>query len=314
MPCVLAEGAKSQKKADCAVVFFSSHALGGARTHYRMLSMLSVDQPTVSLNAVRVPGIQERVSTCLGQDSATWLKTSINHIGSALRGIYFGGSPQLYRLVVCPEKLASLKRSSVASSSGGQQFVSTNDILTSCLSCRVGAAVTHMGLDLKRRFLDIRDDDVGNYEATVLLDFNSVKTPLAVRAAVQSIGERCALWDKSSDQDAAGSSPKVGGTVLGRKKPLAVLPAWWKFMFTRHAKITNWVAVTKDLVLPGCQQVCHSPTCDDPAKMNSMLPYDLAVVFQINPGQTGVAVMSRSYSKQEYVRALPVVDFGHDFE
>lgn len=304
MPCELAENASSRKSADFAVVFFTSHVLGGARTYYKLLSMLSVDHPVASLNAVRVPGVYDKVVACLGQDPTAWLRTSINFIGSSLCGIYFGRAPQLYRLVVCPEKLAKLKASSVDNSSNGEAFVSTNDIITACLGCLVGARLMHMAVDFKQRFVDIGDDCVGNYETTVQLDDRYLKTPLAVRHAVTAISDRCAALD--------GVEGEVGA-VMGRNEPLAALPAWWQFPFTRHAKITNWVTSTKQLVLPGCQQVFHTPAGDDPIKMYKMCPFEIVIVFRMNAEQTGVVVVSKLFSKQDYVNALPVVDFRDDF-
>lgn len=307
MPCRLEDKTKSDKSADIAVVFFTSHVIGGAHTHYKLLSMLSIDQPAESLTAVRVPGVYERANDCLGQDARAWLRSSLNHLGSAICSLCFGREPQLYRLVVCPEKLAKLK-----ASGSGKQFVSTNDILTSCLGCLVGAAVTQITVDLRQRpgFEAVEDNYVGNYETTVLLDYDAVKSPSAVRNTIMSINQRCTASDSVNMSEQHAS---VGGTGEG-SEPLAVLPAWWKFPFTRHAKITNWVSVARDLVLPGCQQGAHFPAGDDPGKMNALVPYDIVIAFRLNKGQTGLAVISRLFSKEDYIRALPVVDLRHDFE
>ena len=341
MPCKLADNAKSQRTADCAVVLFTSHVLGGARTHYRLLHMLSADQPVVSLKATRIPGIYSRSIACLGQDADSWTKTSINHIGSALCSLFAGKPPQIYRLVVCPVKVANAKAKAIAeaeassvagSSMSGQQFVSTNDILVSGLACLVGAEVTQMMLDLQPRFADIGEDDIGNYETNILLDYSSAQTPLVVREAVNNINELCragahdrcdnncssSRGSSGSGTDATETSPSAGEALRRGKemhrKLLAVLPPWWKFWCSRHAKITSWVAGARELVLPGCKAVCHSPAGDDPAKLRSMVPYDLIIVFRLSAGKTGLAVVSRSFSKEDYINALPVVDFGHAFE
>lgn len=335
MPCELVDSSKSSKTADIALVLFTSHVVGGARTHYNMLNMLSVGQPVFSFDAVRVKGVYEKTLACLGQSVRDWATKSLNHIGSALLSLKFGGEPKLYRFAVCPEKLAAIKKSSLESysSEAGQKesFVSTNDIITSGLARLVGAELMQVTVDMRQRpgFSEVRDDCVGNYEAQILLDYESVKSPVASRRAIRTLNGRCAAapsladfakrsqqnHDLGNGQESSGAGVDAAKTGFGKLyEPLARVPAWWKFPFSRHAKITNWANVAKDMVLPGCQRVVHFPAADDPDRLHKIVPYDIVLVFRLGPGQTGLAVVSRKFSKEDYLKALPLIDLGHDYE
>lgn len=81
-----------------------------------------------------------------------------------------------------------------------------------------------------------------------------------------------------------------------------------RFRSDKFALATNLSSFHRDVVVPGCEEVIHVPL-GDYENVLDWVAYDAGIVFRAKSGQLAVAVFSKNFSKEDYIRELPLKAF-----
>jgi hypothetical protein len=230
-----------------------------------------------------------------------WHRTSLSHMASVMYKWATTPNAQLHVFLVDHARVDAQKAAVAALPEGESAKISTNDVLTSAFGRTVHARLLQMVVNWRGRLAGIGVRHAGNYESRLLLDEGGgYGTPQRVRAALAA-AERA-----GSLQGAAAAGEKSTGarSCTWRAQPM---PLWLSFFRHRHARMTSWVRCQRPLNLPGCTFVAHTPA-GDLSVLLRYIPYDLMIVFRVQPAQLGVMVLSREFSRDHYLQHMPLKD------
>jgi hypothetical protein len=313
-PCMHADGSPATDSADFVVLFFLSHMVGGGPTYYRLYGMMSDGASVVSLIPERVECIGEPVIQLLGQDMNAWRRSSLKFTlrGNSWYHRKFSPPAHLCTLLVDHEKIDILKAEAEKKSTDHEQhvpFVSTNDILCSRYAQMVGARMLTMAMNLRGRLPGVVEDLAGNYEQHVGLNDSACASPARVRLFLIALRHDMhattveSACGSTSDCDRKNSVARP--SVQRFMKPL---PKWWSFMKDRYCYVTNWASVHKDLVIPGCTEVCHGPAVDF-EMLRKIVAHDTMYVYRARPGQVAISAVSKLFNAEDFLKSMPVKEY-----
>lgn len=264
-----------------ALIFSVSHIIADGYTFYALLNSLFNNSEPPILEPARELEASKKIPWAVGEKEYNYI-FSVKYFLNTIRGFLFGKTKEIIIHYVdtnkINEKKSEVTQDSVLSSQDAiapNAFISTNDILTSGFIQAVGSRLCLCAINLRNRINGIGFHHAGNYEAVLLFDYETGKT---------SQGIRKTLTDGSPF------------------KPTVVpLPGLWEGIFCRMALITNWATFTGDLTLPDCKQILHLPLYPTPDKV----PFDCAIVFEPNPGQTAMIVFAKRVNPERIREFCP---------
>jgi hypothetical protein len=131
-----------------ALIASMSHMAADGYTNYRILSMLSLDKPIVTLNPQRKPIETSQVAW----DPADWkfVTMNIGFIGKLIWGMIRGTRAKCFAYYVHDDKIAAIKEE-YKDHNANVKFVSTNDILVSNHSTLVRPRIQTMAINFRNR-------------------------------------------------------------------------------------------------------------------------------------------------------------------
>jgi hypothetical protein len=295
-PCRNKDGSRSDTStgapADFAVLFTVSHLASGGPTYYHIFNMLSTEQPIRSLRAPRVMDFYDKVKPMIAQDLLPRLLsggTGITALLNKLRGR--SDRAQIHTFLVDNDRIADIKAAVAARGDKDAAFVSTNDILCSSLLRMTRSRDLYVAVSFIGRIAGIEADLAGNYEAPVVFHRRNCESPVTFRKALQGFVKSFA----SSDGDDEGLISQPDSWVQSLSP----------FQSDRLCYITNYSMFREDMVIPGCEEILHMPS-GDTEMVAKIFQYDTIVVFRARPGQLGMVAISRDFSKEDYLRGMPL--------
>ncbi|KAJ3319586.1 hypothetical protein HDV06_006234 [Boothiomyces sp. JEL0866] len=219
-----------------ALVIALNHVLGDADTYFKIYKMYDPKQPIIEMTLERVKGVPEQVDLAFGKrknNTGVWLdyrfwwrdQFPLNHTVKILK-------------VDC-EAVNRQKGSQLLKD--GEEFISTNDILTSWIfkACRTCFGIAMFNLRSKLE-VAIPENSAGNYFTAINYTKRDFIFPGQIR---RSVTKRNGMYTKDTT---------------------AAFPSIWN-VFSRTANLTdisNWVAFYHNLTIDGNEPIYHCPLVD----------------------------------------------------
>jgi len=255
-----------------AMVFSLSHVISDGFTYYKLLAMMSSDAVIESLNPTRKHDIVQEGGEAIGSKESTWSKSGATMF-NVVSGLLFGKKPLIESYHVDPERILKAKQEA-----RDVKFVSTNDILCSTFGNAINARVLMVPLNFRGRLSKFNANDAGNYEGALVFCPDDYETPSLIRQTLES------------------------GTPVFKRKGDTPLPGCCEGMSCTLGMVTSWVfPFFSQVNIDGCEQMMHLPHCDI-----SMVPFDIAVVYQPKAGQIAVTFFVRSTQSQGLKEHCPI--------
>lgn len=260
---------------EAALVFSVSHIIGDGATFYSLYKMLDASEPVVALDPRRKLAFDDQdLGMALAQSDTirSWYHSSLPYVGTIARSLYLRARTFVEDLaigefiqdtVVAPdegiisrvnmEELNRLKQKytqKAKTASGGNGFVSSNDIITSWYLSHISGVHSkgqesagqvmatgrhaQMVVNFRGKMPLLTHELAGNYVGTLIFPANAGISPNDVRSA---------LSKKPTEEPARAPSPPG---LLDSLNPWTV--------------VTNWAAFYTELRLPGKWKVkSHLP-------------------------------------------------------
>ncbi|NOR56370.1 MAG: hypothetical protein GQ531_09195 [Sulfurovum sp.] len=256
-----------------ALVLSMSHSIADGHTYYQIFNMLSSKSKIVGLNVQRKESIMADVVDTFGKKEYRYLKC-LPHVINIFKGIILGKKSQAHIYYVDPLKIEKIKASISANNS--QEYVSSNDILTSTFSNFIQSRITLMAINFRNKFKGLNGNDAGNYEGAILYD-------KGIYANAQSI------------RKSLTSQPYVG--------LIKSLPSVLEGAFCQMGLITNWSSFCEEIYLKDASQVLHLPITNSAGNA----PYEMAVIFRPTKGKLAIIYFSKIFSTEDFEKSdLPI--------
>ena len=254
-----------------AVLFTLSHTIADGHTAYRLYEMLGdsgvravplearreasymIDDLETSVDLELNFRVMRRVSTLVGIGVVPILATALNV-----------WSVSLDSRLINPAWLDALTAQYNSSAPPGEH-VSPHDALLFWFLRRCDVDVGHVMLNMRNIAPGVTDDHAGNYSAAFCLSREHLVAPAQVTVSNLMRNER-------------------------RRGDEWPHPSLSQRLYPRWGIVTNWCQITRELVLPGCEQVMSMPLLSAmPAPHGSVG----IAVFQATKDQLGLFVMGR---------------------
>jgi hypothetical protein len=257
----------SSPNARFAVFISVSHVLGDGHTFYDLHNMLlgstwgdgSSAADIRSLRIERLYDTKNHQEKQMGSKEA-YIGSSMGYMACALRGVAseaLGLSKVSNRVfLIDNDKMNEIKKSE----KGPQDFVSTNDAVTSWFLTNAKCKHGWMAVNFRGKLEGHDDDLVGNYENAITYKCpEDTSTPADIRASLKSLKRVVTTDTKVSD---------------------------WAFASGDLGLATNWASFAGSANLPGCKELVHIPC-------GPTLPPTIptCIIFKARPGKLGVVLL-----------------------
>jgi len=160
---------------EVALVVSITHAVADGHTYYKIMSMLSTGGDVEELSATRKHDFIPKSIEAIGKKEGSYLQ-SFSFMLCCIKSMLSGSKATLEARHIDQDKVKEMKYRQQ-----GEEFISTNDILTSSFSKSTNTDLTLMAINLRGRVEDTNDEDAGNYSLVILHDKESCATPSSVR-------------------------------------------------------------------------------------------------------------------------------------
>lgn len=222
-----------------AILFSFHHIIGDTHTLYQLFGMLSERSKPRALiidrvDALNFNAMKDELNAT--RELSHWakpsliLKLELKHLFCK----YYTGTMHSVDLNAIEEVKLEYKKQSP------DDYISTNDILTSWYFNNFKIDVGVMPVNCRGRFPALTQDHAGNYLYCLICQKNNFDNPSKVRESMKSLNRM------NSDVQLKSSSPFVSSfqcTVSGKKFGL----------------LTSWVSLYMDVELSDCNQILHLP-------------------------------------------------------
>lgn len=166
-----------------------------------------------------------------------------------------------------------------------EDFVSTNDLLTSHFFTASDTDVGFMGIDFRNRIPGLTEDHAGNYEGAVAFQRGDYESPVLIRRSLRYLHRSV-----------------TDGPLL---------PGFFARQRARISVISNWTSFYGDVTLPGCSQRIHMPIF-----MEQRTPMNVAVLYMAekdNPALMTFEENRESHPVMQMLSSRGVV-YGDDID
>ena len=257
-----------------AVIFCMSHTVGDGHTYYSILNMLSNTTEITEMDIVRkeefsMEGVGAKMT---GEKEFKFMMNP----GLCMMCYYMGImmrkkiEPQCY--LIDMEKLNILKENA-KKETGAEEYVSTNDIITSGFGRATKAQMLTMPINIRGKEEKCNKNLAGNYWTGLMFGADALSSPNGIRNSLngQAPYSRCVL---------------PGCCIKGN----------WSSM------ITNWSSMSNgSLDIPDCTQILHVPYLNTKEMLE-----DSCVIFKARPNEIAVMLFLHSVTLDEIKQELPL--------
>lgn len=262
-----------------AVVFSCSHAIMDGFTYYQLLAMISSEGTPSPMSPTRKHSIETQKKTAVGEEE--WrFSTSRGVKCNYLTSMLFGSKPLIESYYLSADRVAKSKAEAVKM--GREQFVSTNDIMTSAFARATNARVLYMAINCRERLPDFTASDAGNYEAPLVFGPEEYDAPELIRKTLKTGPPRYLR----------------GGSATPTPLPGFCAACCCSTM----ALITNWAFASFDeLRIDGCTHMLHMPI-----RGKALIPMDTCIVYKPRAGELAALFLVRSADADGMNRECPL--------
>ncbi|QDZ19441.1 hypothetical protein HOP50_02g19560 [Chloropicon primus] len=244
-----------------ALVTSMAHAVGDGCTYYEIHNQLTGACAIRAISPLRDWGVYERM-----REACTTLAevfTGAFFTGIAFRMLYglVTRKKPTMRLVYVNEEWVKAQKARVTSATGGREFISTNDAVTSWFFADMGAPMNLMAINFRGRIENCSNDNAGNYEDMVYYLSGDADEPLQIRRSLKGMR-------RTSDSQL--------GSTLSR-------------LLGKGSLCTNWSTFAKPARIDKVVPDLHLPLFK-----SGDLPYGwaLCVLFKPDAARTGILLLS----------------------
>jgi len=202
-----------------AIVMSLSHTIADGHTFYNIYSMLDCSASVRALNCVRQFKFGEQLSEACGKELLEWMRAP--QFSQGLRKTLAESLPKVTGYTLNKDEIARIKAESKAN--GCDDFISTNDIVTSWFLNLCHNDFGMVVVNFRNRFEGITTDMAGNYHITILYDSNSYSTPEQIRKTLLTYNK-------------GGILPTEEQTLQFN---MGIVTNWSNFMKTIHVSSDN---------------------------------------------------------------------------
>jgi len=255
----------------CCLIFSMSHVVADGHSYYQVLRQLSETEEIKALNATRKQEYTAKQIEAQGQEDYNFMFHRL--VPKSILGLLSQGDT-ICCLKVDKARMAAAKEAAMKENPHGVRYISSNDVLTSCFGKLTGARLNAMAMSFRGRLEGLEEDDMGNYETSLMSDSEVYARPTDLRHALQS-----------------------GPPFRLRGQPL---PGMWELIQSKVAAGSNWAGFAGSLTIAGVPQGLHLPLL--PAKA----PLDIMCIFQSRPGELAIFILAKGISREQIVDVMPV--------
>jgi len=215
-----------------AILFSLNHILGDGHTFYQLYGMLNEQSKPRALIVDRLQEFDAIHEGLVGSETKYWFKP-LFILKLVLKKLFC--KPYLSTIhSVDFSAIEDLKLEYKKQSHSPEEFISTNDILTSWYFSKFKIDVGNIVVNTRDRLPQLTQDHAGNYQAIIMYQKGDFEQPSKIRESLKM------LRRVNSDIPLTSSFQCA---VSGKK----------------FAYLTSWASTYMDVELPGCIQIIHFP-------------------------------------------------------
>lgn len=242
-----------------------NHVIGDGHVFYKLYGMLDINAEIKSLKINREFEIHAKLTEIHGKDELAYFK-SFGTLFNLIGGMLCGSKKNVIRhRIVDNNYINSIKKDfkskkSAQNENDSVEFISTNDILSSCLYSASKCDVGLMAINFRNRFDGLTDVHVGNYEGVKAYHLEDLLKPELIRLSV----------NRNFTRPVSGN---------GR-----ILPGFCRKYWAKNVLITNWSTLYEHVDLPDSTQVLHIPILKE-----EVVPFHgVFIIYRMNKNQLGI--------------------------
>lgn len=254
------------------------HSLGDARSLYQIVKMINEASVVHPLNPCRNENVLLQAISACGEAHMNFLINSSSLFFGSILHLLFDNKNAAAVFKIDSSRIAETKANGKDDSQN--QFISTNDILTSWLGRKFDSQFYVMSINMLNRYAQQTTSTeegrnahaslFGNYTFQLLLQRGEYEKPQNIRTAVS----------------------KVAFSRTHSEERLSVkLPSLWDCINLKgYLVLTNWTGVYEELSFANCKQLIQVPVYPIYLLMH------IAVLFRMNP-QGDIGMLTVTYPK-----------------
>jgi hypothetical protein len=251
------------------LMFSLSHLIGDGFTFYEIFNMLSNNNEVVSLNVIRKSEI-DRVSDIIPKENSNFLfnpRMIFWAIGRA-----FSRKRMLIKSFELNESyIENMKQK--AKDKGIVDFISTNDILSSCYAQLCDSNALIMAINFRDRIPSISKMDAGNYEDLLVINKENTRNSEILRSLINDL----------ANQARKINLPK--GSAMAKSNPVL---------------ITNWAGFSQTLEVKHAKELIHMPLYT-----SREITFDSCIVYKPKSGVVSALLFMKDLDENK-VRSHPL--------
>ncbi len=237
-----------------------NHVIGDGFVFYKLYGMLDSNAEIKSLKINREFAIHAKLIDTHGKDEVKYFK-SIGTLFNLIGGMLCGIKKNIIRhRIVDNNYVDSVKKDYIKNNI--DLFISTNDILSSCLYNASECDVGLLAINFRNRFSGLTDEHAGNYEGVKAYHSEDIKYPALIRQSVNQNFIR-----------------PVSGNNKG-----GILPGFCTKYWAKNVLISNWSGLYEHIDLPNSTQLLHIPILKE-----EVVPFHgVFIIYRMNKNQIGI--------------------------
>jgi len=247
-----------------ALIFSLTHIIADGSTYYQIFNMLCKSAKVVALNVHRKHSYSMKEAIGKADNNFIFSKS---YMCNLIFSTIFSAKAKYFAYYIDAEAIKQSKAK--LNNNANVSYLSTNDILTSEFMRAIKARLCMMVINFRNRFPDITSNDAGNYEGVMFYDAGIYQSPANIRQSISSLP----LY----------------------KTRTKALPGAWQRLRMKSGQINNWASFSGGFNLDNCKPLLHLPM------MPTSVPFDCAVIFNPVPNKTAILVMSKNFTKNEFI-------------
>jgi len=243
-----------------AILFSLNHIVGDGHTFYQLYGMLNEQSKPRALIVDRLQEFEAICDGLIGTETKNWFKP-LFILKSVLKKLFC--KPYLSTIhSVDFSAIEDLKLE--YKKQRPDEFISTNDILTSWYFSKFKIDVGSMVVNTRDRLPQLTQDHAGNYQVIIMYQKGDFEQPSKIRESLKM------LRRVNSDIPLTSSFQ----CAVSRKK---------------FAFITSWASTYMDVELSGCNQIIHFPIY-----LNSSTLFQFGILFRANKDELKFLIFSKN--------------------